>query len=95
MTDHPETEVPMAAPDEAPRRLERKANVTKVAWALYIVCAVVILLDFPIHRHADTSFDGNFGFYGAYGFVGSVLLVLVAKYILRRIVKRPEGYYDD
>ena len=95
MTDHHETEVPMAAPDEAPRWLDRKANVTKVAWALYIVCAAVILLDFPIHRHADSSFDGNFGFYGAYGFIGSVMLVLVAKNILRRIVKRPEDYYDD
>lgn len=95
MTDHHETEVPMAAPDEAPRWLDRKANVTKVAWAVYIVCAVVILLDFPIYRKPDFGFDGNFGFYGAYGFIGSFLLVLFAKEILRRIVKRPEDYYDD
>ena len=95
MTDHPETEVPMAAADERPRWLDRKANVTKVAWALYIACAIAMLLDFVIHRHGETGFDENFGFYGAYGFIGSVLLVLVAKNILRRIVMRPEDYYDD
>jgi hypothetical protein len=95
MTDHPETEVPMAAPDERPRWLDSKANVTKVAWALYIVCAIAVLFDFVIHRHGDTGFDETFGFYAAYGFVGSVLLVLVARHILRRIVMRPEDYYDD
>ncbi|MEP4380812.1 MAG: hypothetical protein ABJ215_01055 [Alphaproteobacteria bacterium] len=95
MTDRPETEVPMATPDEAPRWLDSKANVTKVAWTLYIVCAIAVLLDFVIHRHGEAGFDETFGFYGAYGFVGSVLLVIVAKEILRRIVKRPEDYYDD
>jgi hypothetical protein len=75
--------------------LERKGNVTKIAWTLYVFCAILVLLDFLIHRHAEMSFDGNFGFYGAYGFIGSVFLVLVAKYGLRPIVKRSEDYYDD
>lgn len=75
--------------------LERKENVTKIAWALYVVCAILVLLDFLIHRHAEIGFDSNFGFYGAYGFIGSVFLVLVAKYGLRPIVKRSEDYYDD
>ena len=33
-------------------------------------------------------------FYAVYGFVACVLLVLVAKYILRPLVKRGEDYYD-
>jgi hypothetical protein len=33
-------------------------------------------------------------FYGAYGFVGFTGLIFVAKG-LRRIVKRPEGYYGQ
>jgi hypothetical protein len=74
--------------------LERKENVTKIAWTLYLVCAILVLLDLPIHRHAEMGFDGNFGFYGAYGFIGSVFLVLVAKQ-LRKLLKRPEGYYDE
>lgn len=81
--------------DEKPRWLDRKSNVTKVAWALYIVCAVVVFLDFPINRYGDLGVDEFFGFYGAYGFIGSVFLVLAAKEVLRRIVKRPEDYYDD
>lgn len=68
---------------------------TKLLWALFGLCAVLVLLDLPIHRHAETSFDGNFGFYGAYGFIASVVLVLVARFVLRPIVKRPEDYYDD
>jgi len=74
--------------------LDRKENVTKIAWALYLVCAVLVLLDFAIHRHADMGFDGNYGFYAAYGFFGSVFLVLVAKQ-MRKFLKRPEDYYDD
>jgi hypothetical protein len=34
-----------------------------------------------------------FGFYGWFGFVACVALVLIAKQ-LRRIVMRPEDYYD-
>lgn len=67
----------------------------KLLWALYGLCAVLILLDLLIHRHAETSFDGNFGFYGAYGFIASAVLVVVARFVLRPIVKRPEDYYDD
>ena len=74
--------------------LDRKENVTKIAWALYLVCAILVLMDFPIHRHAEMGFDGSFGFYAAYGFFGSVFLVLVAKQ-LRKVLKRPEDYYDD
>ena len=67
----------------------------KLLWALYGLCAVLILLDLLIHRHAETSFDGNFGFYGAYGFIASAVLVVAARFVLRPIVKRPENYYDD
>ena len=36
-----------------------------------------------------------FGFYAVFGFVACVVLVLVAKYILRPLVMRKENYYDD
>jgi len=75
--------------------LERKENVTRIAWALYAVCAVLVLLDFVIHRHAEMGADGFYGFYAIYGFVGSVGLVLVAKHVLRPLVMRSEDYYDD
>jgi hypothetical protein len=77
------------------QKAARKGNKIKLLWALYALCTVLVLLDLPIHRHAETGFDGNFGFYGFYGFIASVVLVLAARYVLRPIVKRPEGYYDD
>ena len=75
--------------------LDRKENVTKIARALYIVCGVVLLADLIIDRHPETDIDSIPFFYGIYGFVGSVFLVMTAKEVLRRFVKRPEDYYDD
>jgi hypothetical protein len=80
-------------PDGRVRWLDRKENVTKVARALYAVCALVALLDFVIHRHVEFSAEGFPAFYAIYGFVGSVFLVLSAKQ-LRKLLKRPEDYYD-
>jgi len=75
--------------------LDRKENVTKVARTLYAVCAVVLLADLVGRNHPETQIDAIPFFYGVYGFVGSVFLVLTAKEVLRRFVKRPEDYYDD
>ncbi|MFT5392308.1 MAG: uncharacterized membrane protein YhaH (DUF805 family) [Gammaproteobacteria bacterium] len=84
---------PPQGPPGPSRWLDRKENVTKVAWTLYVVCAVLVLLELVIHRHADVGIDGWFGFYAAYGFFGSVFLVMVAKQ-MRRVLKRPEDYYE-
>ncbi len=83
----------MNSSQERPRWLDAKKNVAKVAWTLYIICALSVLADFIIHRHAEVGVDGFFGFYALYGFVGSVFLVMAAKQ-LRRLLKRPEDYYD-
>ena len=78
---------------DTPRWLDRKENVTKVAWALYATCASLVILEVFIHRHGDVGADNWFGFYAAYGFFGSVFLVMVAKQ-MRRLLKRPEDYYE-
>ena len=75
--------------------LDRKENVTKVARTLYGVCAVVLLADLVARTHPETQIDSIPFFYGVYGFVVSVCLVLAAKELLRRFLKRPEDYYDD
>jgi len=79
--------------DQKPGWLDRRENVRLIARTLYAACAVVLLLDFVIHRHADFETDATWGFYGIYGFVGSVFLVMAAKQ-MRRILRRPEDYYD-
>jgi quinol-cytochrome oxidoreductase complex cytochrome b subunit len=48
---------------------------------------------FEEHRHEYHDLEGLLGFYLWYAFGGIVLLVVIAK-VLRRILMRPENYYD-
>ena len=73
--------------------IDRPENVARLYRGLWTIGALLVIGDLVIHRHAETAFDGWFGFYGVYGFVACVALVLAAK-LLRRIVMRPEDYYD-
>jgi hypothetical protein len=73
--------------------LDSSANVTKLYRGLWIVCALLLAIDLFLHRHEDFDFAMLFGFHGMYGFFACVALVLAAKQ-LRRILMRPEDYYD-
>ena len=73
--------------------LDRSENVTKLYRGLWAIGIVLLLADLVIHRHEEVGFAALFGFYAFYGFVACVALVLAAK-VLRRIVMRPEDYYD-
>lgn len=73
--------------------LDKSANVTKVYWAVVIVCAILIALDFFYHKHAELEMEHLWGFYGWYGFISCVFLVLAAKEI-RKLLMRDEDYYD-
>ncbi len=74
-------------------RLDSSENVTKLYRAAWAVGLALVGLDLIVHRHAETPFDGWFGFFGVYGFVACVSLVIAAKG-LRRIVMRAEDYYE-
>lgn len=76
-------------------------NVRRLIRGFFAVSALLLLVDFVHHRHlsfenSDVDFQPEawFGFYGIYGFVACVVLVLVAKYVLRKIVMRSEDYYE-
>jgi hypothetical protein len=73
--------------------LDKPENVGLLYRGLWILGLVLVLLDLVVHRHAETAYDGWFGFYGLFGFIACVVLVLAAK-LLRRAVMRPEDYYD-
>lgn len=72
---------------------DKPENIKKVLYGLYACCAVLLVLDFVIHRHVYHSWESLWGFYPLYGFVGCVLLVLVAKW-MRLFLMRDEHYYD-
>ncbi len=68
----------------------------------YFGCVVLLLVEidmqltnlfFKEHRHQYHSWEALLAFYPIYAFGGIVLLVLIAK-VLRRLLMRPEDYYD-
>ncbi|MDQ2081308.1 hypothetical protein RA307_14075 [Xanthobacteraceae bacterium Astr-EGSB] len=72
--------------------LDDPRNVDRVVWTVYGVCALLLVIDVVIHKHGPFAIEHLFGFYGIFGFVACVGLVLAAKG-LRVILARPEDYY--
>jgi len=56
-------------------------------------CILLFVFDFLVERKTHAPMEQLPGFYPVYGFVGCVLLVLLAKE-LRKFVMRDEAYYD-
>ena len=80
--------------DPEPRRwLDRPGSVNKLIRALAVVCVVIFVADFFYQKQTHYSWEEAPGFYALFGFVSCVLLVIVAKW-LRRILMRDEDYYD-
>jgi hypothetical protein len=73
--------------------LDRSENVTKIFRGLCALGLALVVADLVVHRHDSVDFAAWFGFYAVYGFVACVALVLTAK-AMRRVLKRPEDYYD-
>jgi hypothetical protein len=73
--------------------LDDPKNVDRLVRAFYGVCAVLVAIDVFVPKHGPYAIEHWFGFYGWFGFLACVALVLAAKQ-LRRIVMRPEDYYD-
>lgn len=74
--------------------LDSKENVAKVYRGVWIACIVLLVAELFVHLHPHFAIERLFGFYGFYGFIGCVGLVLGAK-ALRKILYRPEEYYDE
>ena len=75
----------------------RPENTNKVIIMLSLACAALVVFDFAYHhmhhKHAYFSFETLIGFHAAYGFVAFTFVVLAGKQ-LRKILMRPEDYYD-
>ncbi len=87
----------MSEPEDLPEKkhvFDNPKNVKRVIWGLVIACAVVLAADFFVPRYVDHPWEAVFGFYGIYGFIACVVLVVVAKE-MRKIVMRKEDYYDN
>ena len=73
--------------------LDDMKNVNKVYWSVIIVCGLLFIADALYHKHPYFSLETWFGFYGLYGFIACVGLVLAAKE-MRKMLIRDEKYYD-
>ena len=69
-------------------------NVKFVIRLLFALCALLLVVDFFVHRHISHPYEALPGFYPLYGFIGCVLLVVIAKW-LRTLLMRGEDYYKD
>ena len=72
----------------------RAVGLRRILTGFYIACAVVVLLDIVIHRHVSHPWESLLFFYCVFGFVACVILVVVAKW-MRKPLMRSENYYDD
>lgn len=72
--------------------LDDPANIRKLLWVFYGCCLVLLGLEFVVHRHVYHSWESLWGFYPLYGFVGCVVLVLIARW-MRTFLMRNEDYY--
>ncbi len=75
--------------------LDKPGSLKKILRIFFSFLILLIIIDPFIHKHAYFGFDGYPSFYGAYGLVACILLVLAAKHILRPTVMRREDYYDE
>ena len=73
---------------------DKPENVKRILYLLYGCCVLLFALDFVIHRHVMHHWENLWGFYPVYGFVGCVVLVLIAKW-MRTFLMRSESYYDE
>lgn len=73
---------------------DKPENVKRLLRLLYVICALLFLADFVLHRHSVHHWESMWGFYAIYGFTGCVVLVLVAAQ-MRKVVMRDEDYYEQ
>lgn len=72
---------------------DKPANVKRLMNAFYVCCGILVVLDFVINRYTYHPLENLWAFYPIYGFVGCVVLVVIAKW-MRTFLMRDEDYYD-
>lgn len=89
----------MQVSDEAnepktPSWFERPENIRLITIVLVITCAALVLADlFYENPHPHFAAESILGFQAWFGFIAFVVIVFLGA-TLRKLIKRPEDYYD-
>ena len=80
---------------EAERKywLDERQNVNKIVYTLYAVCALLLGAELLYDKQVHFPFENLIGFFGLFGFIACVGLVLAAKQ-MRKLLRREEDYYE-
>ena len=81
-------------PDEKKYWLDQPANITRLVYGVYALCAALLLADLFYHKHAHFAFENWFGFYAFFGF-GAYFCIVISARLLRRLIRRDENYYGE
>ncbi len=72
-----------------------RARLRLVIIACYFILALLIFVDIGIPRH-HPHFLGDMipGFWAGFGFFACVLIIVFSKWLGKKFLFRPEGYYE-
>ena len=83
----------MSDENEKVHYLDRPENIQKLLKWFYVICALLFVADFVVHRHTKVALEEFPAFYAIFGFVAFVVLV-IGSIALRKLIMRKEDYYD-
>lgn len=76
-----------------PKSSKQPDNMQRALRGLVGLCAALGLADFIIHRHAYFDLEATPLFFAILGAV-SMVMIAVLSLLMRRLITRPEGYYE-
>lgn len=79
--------------DEKTHIFDNPKNVKLLLRIFYVCCGLLISIDLMFHRHVIHPWEAFPGFYGLFGAI-SCLTLVVLSVLLRKIVMRDENYYQ-
>ena len=68
--------------DEKIYFFDKPENVERFLKLLYVICGLLFVFDFIVHRHIVHSWEQVPGFYALYGFIACVYIIILAPLIL-------------
>ncbi len=87
---------PRASDDKVGTHALYKPAVQKKLWIVSLIgLALLTFGDLLIHGHPHFGIDGTFGFFSWYGFITCAAMVIVAKFVMGKILSRKDTYYDQ